>query len=122
MPIKLFGPSKIFDAQSVSGTNSYRSNVIDMLCMDRASMEIKWASGDTAIGVFSIDGTNDLSGTPVWYPTGSAITNPTGAGGPTNNTLVPLSRVEFRYLSLSYVNSSGSGSLTVVATAKGPGA
>lgn len=84
--------------------------------MDTASLEIQWTG--TPVGTLSIDGSNNGS---VWYPTNSAVTNPTGAGS-TDNSLVPLTNVEFRYISLKYTNSSGSGTLTVTAIAKGLGA
>lgn len=115
MPVKLFGPYNIFDGQAVSSTTAYRSSNIDMLCMNTASLEIQWTG--TAVGTFSLDGSNNGS---TWYPTGTSIHNPTGAGS-TDDTLVDVERVGFRYLSLSYTNASGSGTLTVTATAKGIG-
>lgn len=115
MPLKLYGPKKIFDAEAVSGTTAYRSATIDMLCMDHAAMEIEWTG--TAIGALSVDGS--INGT-VWYPTGQAVTDPTGAGA-TDNSLMNLSGVGFRYLSLSYTNASGAGTLTATAMAKGLG-
>jgi hypothetical protein len=115
VPLKLFGPKKIFDAQAVSGVTAYRSSQIDMLCMDTASLEVQW-TGDP-IGVLSIDGSNN--GT-VWYPTNTEITNPTGVGA-SDDTLTTLQWISFRYLSLSYTNASGVGTLTVTAIAKGLG-
>ncbi len=84
--------------------------------MNTAAMEVQWTG--TAVGTFSVDGSNN--GT-VWYPTNTEIVNPIGAGS-ADNTLVDIQRVGFRYLSLSYTNVSGSGALTVTATAKGLGA
>lgn len=116
MPLTLFGPKKIFDAQSVSGALSYRSLAIDMLCMDFGSLEVQWTGNPR--GVLSIEGSN---GGVFWYPTGTEIYPPTGSGS-SDNTLVPLERVDFRYLSLLYTNTGGSGELTVIAIAKGIGA
>lgn len=84
--------------------------------MDVAAMELNWTG--TAVGTLSVDGSID--GT-VWYPTGQAVTNPDGSGS-ANNSLINMMGVGFRYLSLSYINASGSGVLTVIATAKGLGA
>lgn len=86
-----------------------------MLCMDLASIEIQWTG--TPAGTLSVDGSN---GGTVWYPTGQAVTDPTGSG-PADNTLLDLSRTSFRYISLSYSNSSGSGTVTAIAIAKGLG-
>lgn len=119
MPLKLFGPQNIFDAQAVSGTTTYNSSSIDMRCMDTAALEIQWATGGTAVGTFSVDAS--INGV-TWYPTGQAVTAPTGVGGPVDNTLVNLMGVGFRYLRLSYTNSAGAGTLTVTAVAKGLGA
>ena len=116
MPLKLFGPKNVFDSQAVSGTTAYRSASIDMLCMDVAALELQWTGNP--IGTLSVDAS--INGT-VWYPTGNAVTNPTGAGA-SDNSLINLAGVGFRYLSLSYTNSSGSGTLTTTAVAKGLGA
>jgi hypothetical protein len=115
VPLKLFGPKNIFDSEAVSGAGTYRSDTIDMLCMQTAAFEIQWTGDPT--GTLSVDGSNE--GT-VWYPTGTDVNGPMGNGA-TDNTLVDLQRVSFRYLSLSYTNSSGSGTLTVKAIAKGLG-
>lgn len=115
MPLKLFGPKNIFNAVAVSGATAYRSDLIDMLCMDIASIEIQWTGDPT--GVISIDGSN---GGTVWYPTGMAVNNPAGNGA-SDNTLLDLSRTSFRYISISYTNSSGSGTVTAIAIAKGIG-
>ncbi len=72
----------------------------------------------TPAGTLSVDGSNN--GT-AWYATNTGVNNPTGAGA-ADNTLIDLQRVGFRYLSLSYTNATGSGTLTVTATAKGLGA
>ncbi len=84
--------------------------------MDVAALELQWSG--TAVGTLSVDGS--INGT-TWYPTGNAVTNPTGSGS-ADNSLINLMGVGFRYLSLSYTNSSGAGTLTVTATAKGLGA
>lgn len=116
MPLKLFGPSNIFNAQAVTGSTNYRSAVIDMLCMDVAALELQWSGNP--VGTLSVDGS--INGV-TWYPTGTAVNNPTGAAA-SDNSLINLSGIGYRYLSLSYINSSGSGVLTVTATAKGLGA
>lgn len=87
-----------------------------MLCMDTASLEIQWTGN--CVGTFSVEGSNNGS---VWYPTNTEVTNPTGVGA-ADSTLVNLNWVGFRYLTLSYANTSGSGTLNVTASARGLGA
>ncbi len=89
-----------------------------MLCMDNLALEIQWAAGDTAAGNFSVDESNTAV---TWYPTNSEVHNPTGAGAPSDNTLLNLNWVTARWVTLSYTNVSGSGTLTVTAIAKGIG-
>jgi hypothetical protein len=113
--LKLYGPKPIFDAQAVSGTTVYRSETIDMLCMDVAAVELEWTGN--AIGALSVDGSINGS---TWYPTGQAVTDPTGAGA-ADNSLMNLNGIGFRYLSVSYTNASGAGTLTATAMAKGIG-
>jgi hypothetical protein len=116
MPLKLYGPNKIFNAQAVTGISAYRSAVVDMLCMDIAALELEWTG--TAVGTLSIDASNNGI---VWYPTGTSVNNPTGAGA-TDDSLIDINRFSPRYLSVSYLNTAGVGTLTITAVAKGLGA
>lgn len=88
-----------------------------MLCMDNAAFEIQWTAGDTAVGTFSIDESNSKT---TWYPTNSEVHDPTGAGV-ADNTLLNLNWITARWISISYTNASGAGTLTVTAIAKGIG-
>lgn len=83
--------------------------------MQTAALEIQWTG--TPTGVLSIDESNNGV---TWYPTGTEIANPAGNGS-ADDTLVNLQWISSRYLSLSYVNASGAGTLTTKAIAKGLG-
>lgn len=78
-------------------------------------MELNWTG--TAVGTLIVQGSINAS---TWYDTGQNVTNPTGAGS-LDNSLINLAGVGFRYLRLKYTNSSGSGTLTCTAMAKGIG-
>lgn len=90
---------------TMSGTNQIWTNIIDVSRMDNIGLGVSWTG--TPVGTFSVQGSNDgsfffdLTFDPV-------LAQPTGAPGGYG---VDLNQFPWKYLLLTYVNSSGSGSL-----------
>lgn len=119
-PVTGFLPTHPFGGSTPSGTtsgtmastNTIYSNIIDVAKMDNIGIELNWTGTPTGtISVLcSVSGANfySLTFTP-------SLTQPNGSVG---GQLVNINQLPFRYIMLSYVNVSGSGSLTAYAQFK----
>lgn len=97
---------------TMSGTNTIYSNIIDLSRMDNVGLEVNWTG--TPVGTFSVLGSN--SGANFYALTfDPALGQPNGSAG---GYLIDLTQYPFKYILLEYVNSSGSGNLTVYAQNK----
>lgn len=91
----------------MSGTNTIYSQIIDVSKMDNIGLEVVWTG--TPVGTFSVQASNsginffDLTFNP-------ALAQPTGAPG---GYVVDINQFPFKYILLKYVNTAGSGGLTV---------
>lgn len=113
------GPVSSPTGQAVSGTNTYSSNPIDVGSISWATFDIRWASSPT--GTLAVQESLDGS---TWYslPAG-AITNPSlsspaGSGG---SECIHVQCRGTNFLRVTYTNSTGSGTLLVMAHANGMG-
>lgn len=116
--VRTYGPFSILSSGDMSG--DLQSLGVDMLSLPYGAVELVWTG--TPTGTFSIDGSIDnvkaASSVVNWYPTGTAIDSPAGASG---STLVNLTGIGFRWIRVSYVSTSGSGSLNITLFGKGIG-
>lgn len=97
---------------TMTGTNTIYTNIIDLTTKDNEGLEITWTG--TPTGVISVLGS--ASGTTFYPLTFSpSLTQPAGAAG---GYLVSINQFPWRYLIIQYVNTSGTGTLSVYATAK----
>jgi hypothetical protein len=94
-------------AGTMASTNTIYSNIVDVSRMDNVGLEVAWSGNPT--GTFSIlvsnsgINFNSLTFSPV-------LAQPAGSAG---GMAVDLNQLPFKYIVLQYVNSSGTGSLTV---------
>ena len=92
---------------TMSSKNTIYSNILDISRMDNIGLEVTWTG--TPTGTFSIMVSNSginfyaLSFNP-------ALSQPTGSAA---GYAIDLNQVPFKYMFLQYVNSSGTGVLTV---------
>lgn len=93
---------------TMSSTNTIYSQIIDLSLIDCTGLETTWTG--TPTGVISVLGS--CSGINFYALSGfsPAITQPAGSDG---GGLINLADYGFKYILLQYVNTSGSGSLTV---------
>lgn len=95
----------------MTGTSVIDSAPLDILHLTNAAFELSWTG--TAAGTFqvmvSLTGTNyaDL-GVPIQDAAGTA-----------DYRVVNISGLATRYIKLRYTNASGTGALTVIASARG---
>lgn len=92
---------------TMSSTNTIYSQAIDISKMDNSGLEVTWTG--TPTGVFSVMVSN--SGINFYALTFSpALAQPAGAAG---GYAVNLNQLPFKFMFLQYVNTSGSGVITV---------
>lgn len=92
---------------SMSGTNTIYSQIVDISKMDSIGLEVTWTGNP--VGTFTVNVSN--SGINFYALTfDPPLTQPTGTAG---GYAVNLDSIGFKYLMLKYVNSAGSGTLTV---------
>lgn len=94
-------------AGAMAATNTIYSQIVDVGTMDNIALEVAWTG--TPVGTFTVNGSDSgiIFPSLTFSPT---LTQPAGAAG---NYLIGLNQYPFRYILLQYVNTSGSGSLTV---------
>ncbi len=97
---------------AMASTNTIYSQILDISKMDNCGLEVTWTG--TPTGTFSVMVSN--SGINFYALTfNPALTQPSGSAG---GYAIDLNQLPFKYMNLQYVNSSGSGSLTVYAQMK----
>ena len=107
-----FLPYTEFQSQAVTGTNTYTSASTDINQLHNVGLDVRYTG--TMTGNLQVLCSNDnvvftaLTFTP-------ALTQPTGSN---LNILIDMNQVPFRYIQTQYTNSSGSGTLTILLTAK----
>lgn len=91
----------------MASTNTIYSQIIDLSKMDNIGLEVTYTG--TPTGTFSVMVSN--SGVNFYALTfNPALTQPSGGAG---GYAINLNQLPFKYMFLQYVNSSGSGVLTV---------
>jgi hypothetical protein len=114
--IRTYGPYQVMTAGDMSG--SLQTNAVDMLSLTFGAIEAIWTGAP--VGNFSVDGSIDnvqsSSDVVNWYPTNTEVDPPAGSS---SSTLINLSGIGFRWIRLSYIASSGTGSLNVIVFGKG---
>lgn len=97
---------------AVTGTNTYTSPITDISQQHNVGLDVRFAG--TMTGTFTVNCSNDgivfnsLTFTPpLAQPAGSNL-----------QYLVDLNQVPFRYLQVSYVNASGSGTIISILMSK----
>lgn len=113
MSKKVLSGYRALDAVSVSSTNSYSSAITDVLNLDNAGYILSVDSG-TPTGTFDVQVSND--GTTFNSLSLSAV--PTITAGVLSNVPIALVGLPFTKVKLVYTNSSGSGVISAVLTAK----
>lgn len=101
-----------FNAQAVSGTTTYNSPVANVAFQHDMGIDIRFTGSMT--GTLTVNGSNDglVFSSLTFNP---ALAQPAGSN---LNYLINLEHFGFQYLQVSYVNSSGSGTLTSILTSK----
>lgn len=101
-----------FNATAVSGTTTYHSDATDINQLHNAGLDVTFTG--TMTGTFTVECCNDnvnfksLTFSP-------SLAQPTGSS---TSYLVDLNQVPWQYLRVSYVNASGSGTITCILTTK----
>jgi uncharacterized membrane protein len=96
----------------MASTNTIYTQIIDVSKMDNLGLEVTWTG--TPTGTFTVNGSN--SGINFYPLTFSPVlTQPAGGAG---GYLIDLTQYPFKYILLEYVNSSGTGTITVYAQCK----
>lgn len=99
-------------AGAMASTNTIYTQILDISRMDNCGLEVTWTG--TPTGTITVNVSN--SGINFYALTFSPVlTQPAGAAG---GYAIDLNQLPFKYMMLKYVNSSGSGSLTVYAQMK----
>jgi hypothetical protein len=105
-----------FDAVAVTGTNTYHSPVSEVSQQHNIGLDITFTG--TMIGTLTVEGCNAQEGKPQVFKAltfNPALSQPSGSN---LSYLVNVNQFPFRYFRVSYVNSSGSGTLSIVMTSK----
>ncbi len=107
-----FLPYKQFNATAVSSTTTYHSASTDINQLANIGLDVRFAG--TMAGTLTVECSNDnITFTALTF--NPAISQPAGSN---LNLLIDLNQVPFRYVRTSYVNASGSGTLTSLLSAK----
>lgn len=101
-----------FSAKAVSSTTTYHSPSTDINQLHNIGLDIRFAG--TMAGTLTVEASNDNT-TFTALTFSPAITQPSGSS---LNFLIDLNQIPFRYIRTSYVNASGSGTLTSLLSAK----
>lgn len=107
-----FLPYTQFNAVAVSGTNTYHSAPTDINQLANIGLDIRFIG--TMTGTLAIEASNDKT-TFTALTFNPSLTQPSGSN---LNFLIDLNQIPWRYIRTSYTNSSGSGTLTSLLTAK----
>ncbi len=107
-----FLPYTQFNATAVSSTTAYHSASTDISQLHNIGLDIRFAG--TMNGTLTVECSND-NATFASLTFNPALSQPAGSN---LAYLVDLNQVPFRYVRTSYTNASGSGTLTVLMTAK----
>lgn len=113
-------PYQIFTNASMSGTITVSGPITDLMYKDSAAVSLNWSG--TPTGTFFVNGSVDYN--PGLPQSDGTINNgtfttlalspapvATGSGG-SSQILINMSPLAFRYMQISYTNSTGSGLLT----------
>jgi hypothetical protein len=95
---------QVFEAQAVTGTNSYDSTVTDVEQVDRVTYSIFWTS--SPVGTIQVQVSDDQSNWQV-LQFGSTI----NIDGTETDHRIEINQVNFKFCKLVYTNTSGSGVL-----------
>lgn len=99
-------PSGVLTGTMTDSSTIY-SNIIDLSKMDNVGLEVTWTG--TPTGTISVLGSN--SGKSFYALTFSPVlAQPTGSA---SGYLIDLTQYPFKYFMIQYVNSSGTGVLTI---------
>lgn len=102
---RIIPPYELFNAQAVSGTNTYTSVAVNTQNMDTGALQLSWTG--TPTGQFTLSGS--VKG-DIFIPLPSfTVTSPTGSAG---KDLIDIWGTGVFWLQLSYTNASGSGTIT----------
>jgi hypothetical protein len=95
---------------AMSGTNTIYTNILGIRQMDNVGLELTWTG--TPTGTITVQVSN--SGL-VFYPLtfNPALAQPSGSAG---GYVIALEGIPFQYMYLQYVNSSGTGTFSVIYT------
>ena len=97
---------------AMASTNTIYSNIQDISNADNVALEVTFTG--TPTGVLSVKASE--SGNIFYSLTfDPALAQPAGSAG---GYMIDLNQCPFRYIHMEYVNSSGSGTLTVVCGSK----
>lgn len=118
----LINPTVLMSAGVMTGTSKISSTPLDVRTMTAVCIQASWTG--TPTGSFAVEGSldyvpsgNGSSGNAgTWTDLQAGISGPAGSTG---SILVDLQRTAVAYIRLSYTNASGSGTLTVIKSAKG---
>lgn len=108
---RFIAPVTLMNAQAVSSTTTYKSSALDILTIPNAAFSISWSGTPTGSSLTiegSLDGTN-------YSDLGVSITAPAGSA---SFVVVNMQGLAVRYVRVSYTNASGSGTMTVLGSAK----
>lgn len=97
---------------AMASTNTIYSQIIDISKMDNQGLEVTWTG--TPTGTISIMVSN--SGINFYALTfNPVLSQPSGSA---SGYVINLNQLPFKYMSIQYVNASGTGTLTVYAQNK----
>jgi hypothetical protein len=97
---------------TVTGTNTYNSAITDINQQHNVGLDVRFVG--TMAGTLTVNCSNDgVVFTALTF--NPAITQPSGSS---LNFLVNLNNLPFRYVQVSYTNSTGSGTLISYLTSK----
>lgn len=102
----------------MTGTATLTSTIVPVDFLDNGSFQCVWTG--TPVGSFFVDVTNyDINNpniTIVWSQI--TLSSVPAASGSAGDGTINLNQLPFRWIRLRYVNSSGTGTLNVVANVK----
>jgi len=92
---------------SMSGTNTIYSQILEVAKMDNSGLEVTWTG--TPTGTLQLMVSN--SGVNFYALTFSPpIAQPSGSSG---GYVISINQIPFKYMMFQYINSSGTGTLTI---------